>query len=394
MKQHSGVAEALPRSGIREVMELAAGLDGVIHLEVGEPSFKTPAHIVEAALAAARAGETKYTPNPGLPTVREAVAETYAVRWGRPVAPEQVLVTAGAVNAIVAMTMAVCEEGDEVLVPDPGWPNYESIVALARARVVRYPLRPERGYLPEPADVAARVTPQTKVLVVNTPANPTGAVFPAATVEALVRLAAERELYVISDEVYEALVFDGVHVPAARFDDRRVIAVSGCSKSYAMTGWRLGWAIADPALVALCGKVQEALVSCAPSVSQRAAEAALRGPQDCVVEMRAAYQHRRDLVRAELEPAGLLPTTPQGAFYALVDLRRTGLSSRELTRALLEEERVATAPGWTFGEVAEGMVRISLATAEPDLVEGCRRIRRFAERHAVPARRSPAMAAS
>ena len=383
MMRHSRMAEALPRSGIREVMELAAAADGVIHLEVGEPSFNTPDHIIEAALAAAREGATKYTPNAGLAGLRQTIAEHYAAAWGRPVEAGQVLVTAGAVNAIAAMVLAVAEEGDEVLIPDPGWPNYAGIVALSRARSIRYPLRPEHGYLPDPEEIAARVTPRTRALVINNPSNPTGAVFPADTIEALIRLAAERDLYVISDEVYEALVFDGVHAPAARHDDGRLITVSGCSKTYAMTGWRVGWAIADPVLVALCGKVQEALVSCAPSVSQRAAEAALRGPQACVAEMRDAYLRRRDLVRAELAPAGLLPNVPQGTFYALVDLHGIGLPSRELTRALLEEERVATAPGSTFGDVAEGMVRISLATAEPDLLEGCRRIRRFAERHRV-----------
>ena len=395
MKPLSTVAEALPRSGIREVMDRAATMDGVIHLEVGEPSFNTPAHVIDAALADAHDGFTKYTPNAGLPGVRRTVAEHYAAAWDLPVEPERVLITAGAVNAVAVAVAAIAGEGDEVLIPDPGWPNYAGLIALARARPVRYPLRAERGYVPDPADVAACLTPRSKIVILNNPSNPTGAVCPRETVEALVRLAAEHDLYVVSDEVYEALVFEGEHVPAARFDDGRVVTVSGCSKTYAMTGWRLGWAIADPALVALCGKVQEALVSCAPAVSQRAAEAALRGPQDCVAEMRAAYRRRRDLVRAELEPVGLLPTVPRGAFYALVDLRRTGLPSRDLSRALLEEERVATAPGATFGEVAEGMVRISLATADDDLAEGCRRIRRFAERHAAvsPAAASVAAAA-
>jgi aspartate aminotransferase/aminotransferase len=281
------------------------------------------------------------------------------------------------------MTFALVEEGVVVLIPDPGWPNYASIVALSRAHIVRYPLRPENGYIPDVGDVAARLTSRTKLLLLNNPGNPTGAVFPAETVEALVELGKRHELRIMSDEVYEALIFDGVHVPATRFDaDGRVIAVSGCSKTYAMTGWRLGWAIADPALVAIAGKVQEALVSCPTAVSQRAAEAALLGSQVCVEEMRAAYHRRRDLVREVLEPAGLLSSVPRGAFYALVDLRVTGLDSRAAMRLLLEEERVATAPGATFGEVAEGMVRISLATAEDDLGEGCRRIRGFAERHA------------
>ena len=198
---------------------------------------------------------------------------------------------------------------------------------------------------------------------------------------AVVELARKHDLWLISDEIYEDLIFAGQHVPAARFDAERVITVSGVSKSYAMTGWRIGWAITNPELVALCGKIQEALVSCPPAVSQAAAEAALRGPQDAVEEMRAAYQRRRDLVREILEPVGLLPTIPEGAFYAMVDLRGADIPSRDLSRMLLEEERVAAAPGSTFGDVAEGMVRISLATADDDLAEGCRRIVRFAERH-------------
>ena len=382
MKPHARVAVALPRSGIREVMELASTMDGVIHLEVGEPSFRTPDHIIDAAMAAAREGRTRYTPNLGLPGVRHAVADRYAARWGRPVGIEQVLVGAGAVNAIAATVFALCEEGDEVLVPDPGWPNYVGIVALSRATVVRYPLRPEHGYLPDPAELAALVTPRTKLLIACNPSNPTGAVFPAETVAALVEFCRERDLWLLSDEIYEDLLFDGLrHVPAARFGDDHVISVSGCSKSYAMTGWRLGWAIGDADLIKLAGKVEEGLVSCASSVSQCAAEAALRGPQACVEEMRAAYERRRDLVRDRLAPAGLLPATPHGAFYAMVDLRGAGRPSRELVVDLLREERVAVAPGATFGDVAEGMVRVSLASSEADLAEGCERIVRFARRH-------------
>lgn len=391
MKSLSPLATSLPRSGIREVMELAAKLDGVIHLEVGEPSFNTPAHIIEAALAAARAGSTKYTPNAGIASVRQTVAERYAAAWGRPVAAERVLVAAGAVNAVMTTLAAIVDEGDEVLVPDPGWPNYTGIVAFARAVPVAYPCHAEAGYLPDLDALAALITPRTKALILTNPSNPTGVVFPAATVEAVVRLAAAHDLYVIADEVYEALVFDGEHVPAVRFDDAdRVIAVSGCSKTYAMTGWRLGWAITTPEIVGLAGKLMETTVSCAPSVSQRAAEAAIRGPQDCVEEMRRAYRRRRDLVAEILEPAGLLPVVPSGAFYALVDLRRTGLSSRALSCGLLEEERVAAAPGDTFGAVAEGMVRISLASSDEDVAEGCRRIVAFAERHAATSSRAAA----
>ena len=381
MKPRSSLAQELPRSGIREVMDLARQMDDVIVLVVGEPSFNTPSHIIEAAAQAAREGTTKYTPNAGLPGIRAAVAERASRKFGRTVTPAEVLVTAGAVNALAAVVAAIAEEGDEILIPDPGWPNYVPMTALARAAPVRYPMAPENGYLPDIADLEARITARTKAIVINNPSNPTGAVFPEEMVRALVELARKHDLWLISDEVYEDLIFEGEQVPAAQFDAERVITVSGASKSYAMTGWRIGWAITQPDLVALCGKIQEALVSCPPAPSQAAAEAAVRGPQDAVEEMRQAYQRRRDLVREILEPVGLLPTVPRGAFYALVDLRGAGIPSRDLSRMLLEEERVAAAPGSTFGDVAEGMVRISLATEDDDLAEGCRRIVRFAERH-------------
>jgi len=381
MKPRSALAQALPRSGIREVMDLARQMDDVIVLVVGEPSFNTPPHIIDAAAKAAHEGTTKYTPNSGLPGIRAAVAERYTKKFGRPVTPSEVLVTAGAVNALAAIVAAIAEEGDEILIPDPGWPNYVSMIGLARTKAVGYPLDAGHGYQPDLAAMEALITPRTKAIVINNPSNPTGAVFSEAMVKALVELARKHDLWLISDEVYEDLIFAGEHVPAARFDAERVITVSGVSKSYAMTGWRIGWAITNPELVALCGKIQEALVSCPSAVSQAAAEAAVRGPQDAVEEMRLAYQRRRDLVQEILEPFGLLPTVPQGAFYALVDLRQAGIPSRDLSRMLLEEERVAAAPGSTFGDVAEGMVRISLATADDDLAEGCRRIVRFADRH-------------
>lgn len=382
MKPRSALAQALPRSGIREVMDLARQMDDVIVLVVGEPSFNTPDHIIDAAAKAAHQGITKYTPNAGLPGLRAAVAERYTRKFGRPVTAGEVLVTAGAVNALAAIVAGIAEEGDEILIPDPGWPNYVSMIGLARAVPVRYSLLAEEGYRPDMAALEAKITPRTKAIVINNPSNPTGGVFSEETVRALVDLARKHDLWLISDEVYEDLVFDGKqHIPAATFDAERVITVSGVSKSYAMTGWRIGWAITNPELVALCGKVQEALVSCPPAPSQAAAEAALRGPQDQVEEMRRAYERRRDLVWEFFAPTGLLPTVPEGAFYALVDLRAAGLPSRDLSRMLLEEEHVAAAPGSTFGDVAEGMLRISLATADDDLAEGCRRIIRFAERH-------------
>jgi aspartate/methionine/tyrosine aminotransferase len=365
-------------------MALASQMENVIHLEVGEPSFNTPAHIIDAAFEAAGRGETKYTSNYGTPQLRQAIADRYTAAWGAEVTSDRVLASSGGVNAIAATTFAIVEPGDEILVPDPGWPNYISIAGLAHAVPVRYPCRPENGFLPDPAEIEALISPRTKIMIVCNPSNPTGVVFPAATVEALVRLAERRDLYLIADEIYEALVFEGEHVPASRFDtDGRVITVSGFSKTYAMTGWRLGYAIANPDLILLAGKMMEPITSCPTAISQAAGVAALRGPQECVAGMREAYHRRRDIVRDTLHSAGLLPVVPQGAFYALLDLRITDMPSRRLALALLEEERVALAPGDTFGDVsALGMVRMSLASTDEDVAEGCRRILQFAERHA------------
>ena len=367
------------------MMRLAATVEGVIHLEVGEPSFDTLTHIVDAAFADARAGFTRYTPTAGLDSLREAIAVRTTARWKQTVSADEVLVSAGAVSAIAAAIFALAEEGDEVLLPDPGWPNYRSITPLTGATPAFYPLRIEDGYVPDPDLIAACVTPRTKVLLLNTPANPTGAVFPPEIMAGLMRVAQEHDLYVVSDEIYEDLIFEGAHTPAAPFDPERVITVSGFSKTYAMTGWRVGYAIASRPLVELMTKVEEPLISCPSAVSQRAAEAALRGPQEALVGMRDAYRCRRDLVREAFAGTALLPVVPHGAFYAMVDCRALGVPSETLARELLLEERVATAPGATFGPSAEGTLRISLAVADANLIEGCARIRAFvARRTAVP----------
>jgi aspartate/methionine/tyrosine aminotransferase len=290
------------------------------------------------------------------------------------------MVTHGAVGALMSVVLALLDDGDEVLVPDPCWPNYLNIVKMGRATAVPFSLRAEAGYLPDLAEMRALITPRTKAIMINTPGNPTGAVFPPELVKGLVDLAIEHDLYLVSDEVYEALVFEGQHFSTAQCDLQHVIAISSVSKTYAMTGWRLGWAVGDPKVIALATKLHEMLLSCPSSVSQRAAEAALTGPQDSVARMRDAYRARRDLVVDLLKAHDLLGSVPHGAFYAMVDLRHLRRPSLDLALALLDEQRVAVAPGSTFGQVAEGMVRISLAAADDQLREGCRRIITFAGR--------------
>ena len=371
------------------MMALAEATPDAIRLEAGEPSFRTPDHILEAAFRDARNGYTKYTPNTGISSLRDAIAERHSSKMQRRVSRDEVFVASGATGALAASVLVLVEDEDEVLVPDPGWPNYRSIVHLAGGVAVPYVVRPEVDYQPDPDELARAFTPRTKAIILNSPSNPTGAVLSRQSLETVMALAARFDTYVISDEVYDELVFDGrEYVSAGLLDpDGRVVVIAGCSKTYAMTGWRLGWAIADRELVALMGTLQEPLTACASSVSQRAAEAALRGPQSVVAEMRDVYQGRRDLVCDLLRPAGLLAATPAGAFYVMADLSALGMSSRDLAHALLRDEGVAASPGGTFGPTAEGMLRISLATSEELLLEGIRRLIRFAERQAARSRR-------
>jgi len=252
--------------------------------EVGEPDFGTPEHIITAAFAAVRAGATKYTGNAGRPQLRERIAARVRERTRQPVVVDQVIVTVGAIGAIYTALMSVLDAGDEVLIPDPGWPNYEAIAVLAGARPVRYPLAAHNGFLPDPDEISSRIGARTKAVLLNSPGNPTGAVFSAEIVAAIGALAERTGVHIVSDEIYEDIVFDRRrhvsfldHTPSDR-----VFVIGGASKSYAMTGWRLGWLICPRAAATLASKLQEPVVSCAPSPSQAAAEAALAGTQAVV----------------------------------------------------------------------------------------------------------------
>jgi aspartate aminotransferase len=367
---------AMPRSGIREVMDLARDRDGVLHLEVGEPDFATPPHIVEAGARALRDGHTKYTANAGTASLREAVAAKLARVNGLEVGADQVVVTHGAVNALLTALLVLVEPGEGILVPDPGWPNYQMMATMLGAQAIPYPLDAGSGYEPDLERLAERAArPGAKVLLTNSPGNPTGAVWGRETVRQVVEIARRHGLYVLSDEVYEEIVFAGEHVSPAVFDqDGRVITVSAVSKTYAMTGWRIGYLAATAALAALVAKTQEAIVACPSAVSQAAAEAALTGPQDCVAEMRAAYHRRRDVAVGALAAAGMLIAEPRGAFYVLADVSRATDSTAAFARSLVVDHGVAVAPGSTFGSGGERAVRLSLASAEAVIEEGIARL--------------------
>jgi aspartate aminotransferase/aminotransferase len=379
----SRIDELFP-SGIRAVMAMARqraanGLP-VLHMEVGEPHFPTPAHVVEAATEAAHRGLTGYTPNAGIEGLRQAVADRVSARNAISVEMENVCVTSGAVMGLFLALMSVIEPGDEVLVPDPGWPNYLSIVSLSGGVSVRYDLRSETNYSLELEELSRRLTPRTRAIIVNFPGNPTGGVMTRERMQELIQFAEDHDLYVISDEVYEDFVFAGGshHSVLGSGLRDRLILVSGVSKSYSMTGWRIGWMVCQRPIIDAAVKLIEPLTSCPSSLSQVAAEAALRGPQDCVAQMRESYEDGARRVVDILGPAGMLDNAPGGAFYALVDVSASGLGA-DFGPQLLSRHGVAVAPGATFGPSSTNKIRISTAMAPDDLVRGCTLIRNLAE---------------
>ncbi len=363
------------RSGIREIMDLALTVPGAIRLETGEPNFPTPQHICEAACRAAYDGYTKYTPNPGLLTVREAVAAKLARVNGIEADPDSVVMTHGALSGLMTSCLATLEPGDELLLPDPGWPNWEMMALTAGGNPRRYPVLKEDGFLPTAAQIEPLIGSRTKALLLNSPANPTGAVIDRERLSEVLELARMHDLWVISDEVYDEFTFGVEHTCAARLDtDGRVISVFSLSKTYAMTGWRVGYVVAPPTALALMKKLQEPVIGCISGVTQKAAEAALTGPQACVEEMRAEYRRRRDMVLGLLEPSGLAASRPDGAFYVMIDVSSVTDDTYAFAKGLLSAQQVAVAPGEAFGPSGKGLVRVSLATDPDALTEGVRRL--------------------
>jgi aspartate aminotransferase len=376
----STIASSMPLSRIREVMDLAWEDPEAIHLEVGEPDFPTPSHIVEAAYDAARAGHTRYAPNAGLPELRKALAEKVARRNGYEARPEQVVVTQGGVQALYLVLRALLEPGDEVLLPDPAWPNFRMIAHLLGARVLPYPLLAEGDFLPRPEDLERLLTPRTRAILVNSPSNPLGTVLPRELAKTLLDFARRHGLWFIADEVYDELAFDDtfVSVGSVAEPDNRLVSVYSFSKVYAMTGWRVGYLVAPPDLATILTGMQEPIVSCVNTPAQIAALAALSGPQQVVGEMRDAYRERRDELLEILDRGNLPSSRPSGAFYVWTDVSEVGVPSMDFARSLIEREHVAVAPGSAFGELGEGYVRLSLASSRENLLEGASRLVRFA----------------
>ncbi len=371
MAELNRLTNSMPSSGIRKIMVLSQDVEDCIHLEVGQPDFRTPEHILEAAAKAAMDGFTRYTPGAGIPELREAIARKVSQKNGFPAEPKNVVVSPGAVTSVATTLLALVEPGEEVLIPDPGWPNYMMQMTCIGAKGVRYDLSPERGFQVDFDDLERKVSPKTKVLMTTTPGNPTGAVFPAETMERLAEFARRHDIFLLSDEVYEDIVFDIVHTSSGMYnEDGRIASVFGFSKTYCVTGMRVGYVVCEENMAALITKLQEPFVSCASGISQKACLAALEGPQEPVHHMVRIYRKRRDAVVNILRENDLYLYTPQGAFYILIDISSTGMDSDDFALELLREKKVAVAPGATFGDTTKSFIRICFATGTDRLVEG------------------------
>ncbi len=370
-------AVSLARSEIRVLFDRAAARPDSIRLEVGEPSFPTPEHIVAGAAAAARAGWTGYGPNGGLPGLRELLSAKVEEVDGFSAHPDRIVVTPGGMNALFSTYFALLNPGDEVLLPTPGFPNMDGMVRLLGGTPVFYQLEASDGFLPDPERLRALISDRTAMLFVNTPSNPTGSVFPPGLMQELVELCNRHDLWLLSDEVYDELVLDGAaeHTAAARYDEAgRVITVYSFSKVYAMTGWRVGYAVAPPAVADLLRKLQEPQLSCPSTISQKAAEAALLGPKEPIRAMLDAYRRRRAGAIRTATEAGLELVAPAGTLYTLVRVETHGRSMLQFALDLLDNHGVSVAPGSVFGPGGDGYVRISLAAGEDQITEGLRRL--------------------
>lgn len=353
-----------------EVLARARALEAqgqkIIHLEIGEPDFDTAAHITEAAIEALRSGYTHYVPAPGLPEVREGVA-SWLSRTGRlDTTPDRVIMTPGAKPIMWYLILATCQEGDEVIYPDPGFPMYESIARFAGATPVPLPLREENEFCPDPAELAALVTPRTRLLVLNSPHNPCGSALTRADCEAIAEIALRHDLLVLSDEVYWAIQYDKEHTSVLDVDGmaERTVLLDGWSKTFAMTGWRLGFGVFPPSLVEPISRLVINSVSCTSAFSQLAALAALTGPWEPVEQMVAEFRHRRDVIVSGLNAIdGITCVRPGGAFYVFPSVRSFGVPSKKIEAHLLDRAGVAALSGTAFGRYGEGYLRFSYANS-------------------------------
>ncbi|RJQ49898.1 MAG: pyridoxal phosphate-dependent aminotransferase [Desulfobacteraceae bacterium] len=368
--------ESIPFSGIRKVFEEVirrekAG-EKIIHLNIGRPDFDTPKNIKEAAKKALDEGKVHYASNYGIPELRDAIARKHEKENRLTYDPaSEIVVTAGANEGVLLAMMGLLNPGDEVLIPDPVWLHYFYCARMAGAEPISVPTRQENEFVPSIDDFKALITPRTRMIVLTTPNNPTGAVASRNALEALAKLAREKDLFVMSDEIYESMVYDGSrHISIAGLPGmkQRTIVVNGFSKRYSMTGWRLGWIASDRELVSAMIRIHQYTTVCVTTFAQHGAVEALTGPQGEIEAMIAEFDRRRKLVYDRLSAMpGVSTLKPKGAFYIFPNIEGTRKSSEQITQYLLENAKIAVVPGSVFGKYGEGYIRISYANSYENL---------------------------
>lgn len=373
------VTEIKP-SGIRKFFDIAASMKDVISLGVGEPDFQTPWLIRKAGIAAFESGKTKYTSNSGLMELRKAVTEFLERKYHLSYDPEkEVLITVGGSEAIDAAIRAVVSEGDEVIIPQPSYVCYEPITRLAKGVPVIIETKAEDDFKLTAHDLKAAISPKTKALILPYPCNPTGAIMEKKDLEEIAKVLKDSNIVVISDEIYSELTFGSDHVSFASVEGmkERTVTVNGFSKTFSMTGWRLGYACAPREILSQMTKIHQFAIMCAPTVSQYAAVEALRHGDEAIASMKEEYNRRRKLTVSSFNEIGLTCREPKGAFYAFPSIQKSGLSCDEFCERLLKEKHVAIVPGTAFGKGGEGFVRASYCYSAEHLIEAISRIDEF-----------------
>ena len=370
----------LPPSGIRKFFDLLSSLEDILSLGIGEPDFVTPWHIREAGTYSLEKGYTMYTSNSGIPELRQELASYLDLHYGINYHPEhEILVTTGSSEGLDLALRAIINPGDEVIIPDPCYVAYPADIILAGGVPILVPTNEENNFVVRATDIEARITKQTKAILVGYPANPTGAVMSKKEAGAIAELAKKHDLLVISDEIYARLVYGGEHIcfPSLPGMRERTILISGLSKSHAMTGWRIGYVAAERRFIQALTKIHQYTMLSAPTIAQMAAIEALRNGEAEVEKMVQEYNRRRRFMVKRLNEIGLSCFEPKGAFYAFPSIKATGMSSEEFAEKLLLEEKVAVVPGTAFGACGEGFVRCCYATSLSNIEEALRRMERF-----------------
>jgi aminotransferase len=371
---------SIPRSGIRDFFDIVQSMDDVISLGIGEPGFVTPWHIREAGIYALERGRTSYTSNYGLIKLRRAISRYVGKNYGVNYSPDdEILVTVGVSEALDIALRAIINPGDEILYHEPCYVSYHPSIDLCHGQAVAIQVRPENKFALRAEDVAAKLTPRSKALLLSFPTNPTGATLPGDELAQLARLCVERDLLVITDEIYSELTYTGSHrsIAAEPGMRERTIFLHGFSKAYAMTGFRIGYACAPANLLEAMLRVHQYAMMCAPIVSQDAALEALEHGNADVAMMREQYRLRRNFIVKSFNELGLTCHLPEGAFYAFPSIQSTGLTSKEFAVQLLQQQRVAMVPGTAFGPSGEGYCRASYCATMPDLEKAVERIGKF-----------------